>query len=145
MSAITFVLRVFFFCVCTGASIPRRWGSQLVVDYILATGHWFGGGWYRHRYLSVRLRWWAPLLAWKKDAAGGVSPGSWENCVLLEWVYGVFQGELSPRRLPSSWISSTHFVFQSDDGGLAVLDTRNFTVSLLVTNHTLVSEIFLSL
>lgn len=50
------------------------------------------------------------------------------------------QGELSPRRLPSSWISPTHFVFQSDDGGLAVLDTRTLTISLLVTNHTLVSK-----
>ncbi|KAK9731513.1 Dipeptidyl peptidase IV (DPP IV) N-terminal region [Popillia japonica] len=47
------------------------------------------------------------------------------------------QGRLSPRRLPPSWISETHFVFQDDNGGLAVLDTSNFTVSLLVTNHTL--------
>lgn len=47
------------------------------------------------------------------------------------------QGELTPRRLPSAWISPTHFVFQSDDGGLAVLDTTNDSVSVLVTNHTL--------
>ncbi|XP_050306548.1 dipeptidyl aminopeptidase-like protein 6 isoform X1 [Anthonomus grandis grandis] len=48
------------------------------------------------------------------------------------------QGELTPKRLPSSWISSNHFVFQSDDGSLAVLDTnKNFTVSILVTNNTL--------
>lgn len=47
------------------------------------------------------------------------------------------QGHLSPRRLPPSWISDKHFVFQDDNGGLAVLDTSNFTVSLLVTNHTL--------
>ncbi|XP_017776617.1 PREDICTED: uncharacterized protein LOC108562715, partial [Nicrophorus vespilloides] len=46
-------------------------------------------------------------------------------------------GHLSPGRLPPAWISSTHFVFQADDGGLAVLDTSNFTISLLVTNHTL--------
>ncbi|XP_045472394.1 dipeptidyl peptidase 4 isoform X3 [Harmonia axyridis] len=48
------------------------------------------------------------------------------------------QGDLNPRRLPSSWISSTHFVFQSDDGSLAVLEMgNNITVSVLVTNHTL--------
>ncbi|XP_019772128.1 inactive dipeptidyl peptidase 10 isoform X2 [Dendroctonus ponderosae] len=48
------------------------------------------------------------------------------------------QGELTPKRLPSSWISSSHFVFQADDGSLAILDTdKNFTVSVLVTNHTL--------
>lgn len=48
------------------------------------------------------------------------------------------QGELTPKRLPSSWISPTHFVFQGDDGSLAVLDTSdNFTLSVLVTNHTL--------
>ncbi|XP_026469614.1 inactive dipeptidyl peptidase 10 [Ctenocephalides felis] len=47
------------------------------------------------------------------------------------------QGELSPRRLPPAWVSQTHFVFQADDGGLAVLDTANDSVSLLVTNHTL--------
>lgn len=47
------------------------------------------------------------------------------------------QGHLSPGRLPAAWISHTHFVFQADDGGLAILDTTNFTVSILVTNHTL--------
>lgn len=47
------------------------------------------------------------------------------------------QGHLNPSRLPPSWVSSTHFVFQSDDGGLTLLDTSNFTISLLVTNHTL--------
>lgn len=51
----------------------------------------------------------------------------------------LFQGHLNPSRLPPSWVSSTHFVFQSDDGGLTLLDTSNFTISLLVTNHTLVS------
>lgn len=50
----------------------------------------------------------------------------------------MFKGNLNPHRLPHSWISETYFVFQADDGGLAVLDTKNFTVSLLVTNHTLV-------
>ncbi|KAJ8977155.1 hypothetical protein NQ317_015478, partial [Molorchus minor] len=48
------------------------------------------------------------------------------------------QGELTPRRLPSSWISSNHFVFQGDDGSLSILNTsKNFTVTILVTNHTL--------
>ncbi|RZC38500.1 inactive dipeptidyl peptidase 10, partial [Asbolus verrucosus] len=50
------------------------------------------------------------------------------------------QGELTPRRLPPSWISHSHFVYQADDGSLAILDTsHNFTVTILVTNHTLVS------
>ncbi|KAL3281827.1 hypothetical protein HHI36_005027 [Cryptolaemus montrouzieri] len=48
------------------------------------------------------------------------------------------QGDLNPKRLPSSWISPTHFVFQADDGSLAILETgNNITVSVLVTNHTL--------
>ncbi|PSN56674.1 hypothetical protein C0J52_00051 [Blattella germanica] len=47
------------------------------------------------------------------------------------------QGELNPRRMPPVWISHTHFIFQTDDGGLAYLDTSNDSVSLLVTNHTL--------
>ncbi|KAF5307855.1 hypothetical protein FQR65_LT06587 [Abscondita terminalis] len=47
------------------------------------------------------------------------------------------EGQLNPHRLPHTWISETYFVFQADDGGLAVLNTKNFTVSLLVTNHTL--------
>lgn len=51
----------------------------------------------------------------------------------------LFQGELTPSRLNPKWISSKHFVFQQDDGGLAVLDTTDNSVSLLVTNHTLVS------
>lgn len=51
------------------------------------------------------------------------------------------QGDLTPRRMPPLWISHTHFVFQTDDGALAYLDTTNDTVSLLVTNHTLVSPV----
>ncbi|VEN35413.1 unnamed protein product [Callosobruchus maculatus] len=48
------------------------------------------------------------------------------------------QGELTPPRLPSSWISPNHFVFQADDGSLSILDTsRNFSLTILVTNHTL--------
>lgn len=50
------------------------------------------------------------------------------------------QGDLVPNRLPPAWVSRTRFVFQSDDGGLAVLDTTNDTVRPLVTNHTLVSK-----
>lgn len=49
------------------------------------------------------------------------------------------RGELTPQRLPPAWVTPTHFVFQADDGGLAVLDTTNDTITTLVTNHTLVS------
>ncbi|KAG5876517.1 hypothetical protein JTB14_000184 [Gonioctena quinquepunctata] len=50
----------------------------------------------------------------------------------------LLEGDLTPKRLPSSWISSTHFVFQADDGSLSILDTsKNFSVSILVTNNTL--------
>nr|XP_023020216.1 inactive dipeptidyl peptidase 10 isoform X2 [Leptinotarsa decemlineata] len=50
----------------------------------------------------------------------------------------LLEGDLTPRRLPSSWISSTHFVFQADDGSLSILDTsKNFSISVLVTNNTL--------
>lgn len=48
------------------------------------------------------------------------------------------QGDLTPNRLPPTWVSRTKFVYQSDDGGLAVLDTANDSVNILVTNHTLV-------
>lgn len=51
------------------------------------------------------------------------------------------QGELSPNRLPPTWVSRTKFVFQSDDGGLAVYETTNNSVKSLVTNHTLVSVV----
>lgn len=50
------------------------------------------------------------------------------------------QGDLTPNRLPSTWVTRTQFVFQADDGGLAVLDTANNSVRTLVTNHTLVSR-----
>jgi len=50
------------------------------------------------------------------------------------------QGELVPKRLPSSWVTNTKFVFQSDDGSLAILDTANDSVTTLVTNHTMVSS-----
>ncbi|KAJ8683542.1 hypothetical protein QAD02_019334, partial [Eretmocerus hayati] len=46
-------------------------------------------------------------------------------------------GDLTPRRLPPTWISHDKFVYQADDGSLALLDTSNNSVSLLVTNHTL--------
>jgi hypothetical protein len=48
------------------------------------------------------------------------------------------QGDLTPNRVPPTWVTNTKFVFQSDDGGLAVLDTANDSVSVLVTNHTMV-------
>ncbi|XP_055534810.1 inactive dipeptidyl peptidase 10 isoform X1 [Wyeomyia smithii] len=47
------------------------------------------------------------------------------------------QKDVVPQRLPSIWINSNKFVFQSDEGGLAVLDTAKNSVSILVTNHTL--------
>lgn len=47
------------------------------------------------------------------------------------------QQDIIPHRLPCSWANSKQFVFQSDDGGLAVLDTATNSVSALVSNHTL--------
>ncbi|XP_018325145.1 inactive dipeptidyl peptidase 10 isoform X2 [Agrilus planipennis] len=48
------------------------------------------------------------------------------------------EGGLNPQRLPHTWISESRLVFQDNDGGLAVLNTdKNFSVTLLVTNHTL--------
>lgn len=55
------------------------------------------------------------------------------------------QGDLTPNRLPPTWVSRTQFVFQADDGGLAVLDAANNSVTPLVTNHTLVNITFYSL
>lgn len=49
------------------------------------------------------------------------------------------QNEVAPNRLPSAWVTNTKFVFQNDDGGLAIFDTANDSVALLVTNHTMVS------
>ena len=50
------------------------------------------------------------------------------------------QGDLTPNRLQPSWVTRSKFVYQSDDGGLAVLDTANDSITTLVTNHTLVNE-----
>jgi inactive dipeptidyl peptidase 10 len=50
------------------------------------------------------------------------------------------QDEFTPKRLPSAWVTNTKFVFQSDDGSLAILDTANDSVTTLVTNHTMVSD-----
>ncbi|XP_015515915.1 inactive dipeptidyl peptidase 10 isoform X1 [Neodiprion pinetum] len=47
------------------------------------------------------------------------------------------RGDLTPHRLPPAWLSHDKFVFQADDGSLALLDTSNNSVSLLVSNHTL--------
>ncbi|KAL2736924.1 dipeptidyl aminopeptidase-like protein 6 isoform X1 [Vespula squamosa] len=46
--------------------------------------------------------------------------------------------DLTPHRLPPTWVSHDKFVYQADDGSLTLLDTSNNTVSLLVSNHTLV-------
>ncbi|XP_036148283.1 inactive dipeptidyl peptidase 10 isoform X2 [Monomorium pharaonis] len=45
--------------------------------------------------------------------------------------------DLTPHRLPPTWITHEKFVYQADDGSLTLLDTRNNVVSLLVSNHTL--------
>ncbi|XP_029660600.1 dipeptidyl aminopeptidase-like protein 6 isoform X1 [Formica exsecta] len=45
--------------------------------------------------------------------------------------------DLTPHRLPPTWISHEKFVYQADDGSLTLLDTRNNIVTLLVSNHTL--------
>ncbi|XP_025072942.1 dipeptidyl aminopeptidase-like protein 6 [Pogonomyrmex barbatus] len=45
--------------------------------------------------------------------------------------------DLTPHRLPPTWITYEKFVYQADDGSLSLLDTRENAVSLLVSNHTL--------
>uniref|UniRef100_A0A182TIR2 Peptidase S9 prolyl oligopeptidase catalytic domain-containing protein n=1 Tax=Anopheles melas TaxID=34690 RepID=A0A182TIR2_9DIPT len=47
------------------------------------------------------------------------------------------QKDITPQRLPSVWINNQKFVFQADDGGLAVFDTATNSVATLVTNHTM--------
>jgi len=42
-----------------------------------------------------------------------------------------------PKRLPPSWVTTHKYVFQSDDGGLGILNTATNLLSVLVTNHTL--------
>lgn len=49
------------------------------------------------------------------------------------------QHDVAPDRLPSVWVTNTKFVFQNDDGGLAIFDTAKDNVEILVTNHTMVS------
>lgn len=51
------------------------------------------------------------------------------------------RGELTGDRLPPTWVSAHQLVYQADDGGLLALDTLNNTLTVLVTNHTLVSHI----
>lgn len=46
--------------------------------------------------------------------------------------------DLTPHRLTPTWITHDKFVYQADDGSLTLLDTSNNSVSLLVSNHTLV-------
>lgn len=47
------------------------------------------------------------------------------------------QGDLTPKRLEPTWVTKETYVFQSDDGGLSVLDITTNTISTLATNHTL--------
>lgn len=47
------------------------------------------------------------------------------------------QGDLTPKRLEPVWVTKQTYVFQSDDGGLSVLDTASNTINTLATNHTL--------
>ncbi|KRF98607.1 uncharacterized protein Dwil_GK27651, partial [Drosophila willistoni] len=47
------------------------------------------------------------------------------------------QGELTPTRLQPSWVTTKKYVFQADDGGLAILDTTTNSINILVTNHTI--------
>ncbi|TDG39336.1 hypothetical protein AWZ03_014242 [Drosophila navojoa] len=47
------------------------------------------------------------------------------------------QGELTPTRLQPSWVTTKKYVFQSDDGGLSLLDTSVNSINILVTNHTI--------
>lgn len=49
------------------------------------------------------------------------------------------RGDLTGERLPTTWVSTHQLVYQADDGGLLALDTFNNTLTVLVTNHTLVS------
>lgn len=50
-------------------------------------------------------------------------------------------GDLTGERLPTTWVSSHQLVYQADDGGLLALDTFNNSLTVLVTNHTLVSTV----
>lgn len=50
-------------------------------------------------------------------------------------------GDLFPQRLPSVWISSTGFVYQTDDGSLSLFNTTSNNVTVLVSNFTLVRTI----
>lgn len=51
--------------------------------------------------------------------------------------------ELKPSKIKPSWVSSNHFLFQADDGGLAVYSAVTDNVTRLVTNHTIVSILLL--
>lgn len=46
------------------------------------------------------------------------------------------QGELNPNRLKPAWVTTSQYVFQSDDGGLVVWDTTANSLTTLVSNHT---------
>ncbi|KAK9510675.1 hypothetical protein O3M35_005411 [Rhynocoris fuscipes] len=45
--------------------------------------------------------------------------------------------ELKPSRIRPSWVSASHFLFQADDGGLALYSAITDNVTRLVSNHTM--------
>ncbi|KAF6215218.1 hypothetical protein GE061_009970 [Apolygus lucorum] len=47
------------------------------------------------------------------------------------------RGELTPWRVAPSWVTSDHFMFHADDGGLSVYTVSTDTVNKLVSNHTM--------
>ncbi|XP_065218302.1 inactive dipeptidyl peptidase 10 isoform X2 [Planococcus citri] len=49
----------------------------------------------------------------------------------------LLRGDLFPKRLPSMWVSSTGFVYQTDDGSLSLFNTTTNNVTNLVSNYTL--------
>jgi hypothetical protein len=51
-------------------------------------------------------------------------------------------GELQPRRLSPAWVAPHHFVFHADDGSLALWSANTSAVTTLVTNHTMVRDIY---
>ncbi|KAG8332090.1 hypothetical protein J6590_028075 [Homalodisca vitripennis] len=73
------------------------------------------------------------LAGYRRDPDCHTHAGLRRRMTLDEYL----QGELCPARLPPTWVSHRHFVFQGDDGGLSVYDARTDLVTTLVSNHTL--------